>query len=372
MSEQSVMTGGSGGTREERLRLLEALTQVDGAPGHEGQVKAEVRRQLAGIGSMAEDAMGSLIATAKGNQEGPVVLLAAHLDEVGFMVRDITPDGFVRFAALGDWWDQVLLGQRVSIGARKGNVLGIIGAAAPHLLSPEQRKRTVPLGEMFIDVGSFSLEETRDTLGVSIGDPIVPVSPFTLLRDGNYVLSKALDDRIGCALIIECLQALADRAHQNSVYGAFTVREEIGRANSSLSGWDVTPDVCLILEVGLPADTPFAPPGPRSQDRLGGGVTLVTYDGVLLPHQALVEFVLRVAEEEGIPCQPTAILGSAGGTGTHAIMHDVPSVCLGVPIRYAHSHASLMYFADYERAASLVIGLCQKLDAGALRALKEQ
>ena len=317
--------------REERLRLLEALTQVDGAPGHEGQVKAVVRQQLQGVAALAEDRMGSLVATARGNQAGPSILLTAHLDEVAFMVRDITPDGFVRFAALGDWWDQVLLGQRVSIKTRQGNVPGIIGAAAPHLLSPEQRKRSVTISEMFIDVGSFSAEETRDALGIRVADPIVPSSPFTLLRDGNYVLSKALDDRIGCALIIECLRALAERPHPNSVYGAFTVREEIGRANSSLSGWDVSPDVCLILEVGLPADTPFTPAQQRSQDRLGGGVTLVTYDGVLLPNAALVDFVCSVAREPGIPCQPTAILGSAGTDGTHAIMYDVPSLCLGVP-----------------------------------------
>jgi putative aminopeptidase FrvX len=371
MSEQLTATGDSA-ARQVGMQLLETLTQTDGAPGYESRVKAEVRRQLAGVAPVIEDGMGSLIASAKGNREGPVILLAAHLDEVGFMVRDITPDGFVRFAALGDWWSQVLLGQRVAIDTRKGKVPGVIGAAAPHQLSPEQRTRAVPIAEMFIDVGSFSVAETRDVLGVSAGDPIVPVSPFTLLRDGQFVLSKALDDRIGCALAIECLAELAERPHDNSVYAAFTVREEIGRSNSSLSGWDVTPDVCIILEVGLPTDTPFRAGIKGSNDRLGGGVTIVTYDGVLLPHRGLVDFVLKVAEEEGIPCQPTAILASAGAPGTHVVMHDVPSVCFGVPIRYAHSHASLMCAADYAHAASLVVSVCQRLDASALAALRER
>jgi endoglucanase len=367
---------------EERLRLLETLTQADGAPGHEGPVKVVVRRELAGVADVREDRMGSLIAAARGNQAGPVILLTAHLDEVGFMVRDITPEGFVRFAALGDWWGQVLLGQRVVIHTRKGRAPGVTGAAAPHLLSAEQRRTAVPLAEMFIDVGSSSRAETEDTLGVAIGDPIVPVSPFTPLRDGEVVVSKALDDRIGCALMIECLRALADAPHPNSVYAAFTVREEIGRANSSLSGWDVTPDLCLVLEVGLPTDTPFATPV-RGKDRLGGGVTLVTYDGALLPHPGLVEFALRVAEEAGIPCQPTAILSSGGpgdaaggaaggGGGTTVVMYDVPSLCFGVPIRYAHSHVSMMRTADYEHAVNLLINLCQKLDAGVLRVLRER
>ena len=351
--------------RERLVRLLRMLTELHGAPGHEGAVKAAIRGELDGFADLSEDRMGSLIAGARGNQAGPAILLAAHMDEVGFMVREITAGGFVRFAALGDWWDQVLLGQRVIIKTHQGDVPGVIGAVAPHLLSPEQRRRPVSLSEMFIDVGAFSAAETQGELGVRVGDAIVPAAPFTLLRDGDFVLSKALDDRVGCALIIECLKSLAEMPHPNRVYGAFTVREEIGRANSSLCGWEQSPDVCFIIEVGLPADTPATPAGQASQDRLGGGVTLVTYDGVLLPSAALLDFVIQVSKETGIPCQPTAILGTAG-SGTTTVMYDVPSLCLGVPIRYAHSHGSLMYLPDYEHALALLVHLMLRLDQAAL------
>ena len=117
--------------RERSLRLLKTLTETDGAPGHEREVKAVIRKELAGIAALSEDSMGSLIAEARGNKEGPAVLFSAHMDEVGFVVKEITPDGFIRFAALGDWWSQVLLGQRVVIKTRNGDVTGVIGATAP-------------------------------------------------------------------------------------------------------------------------------------------------------------------------------------------------------------------------------------------------
>lgn len=359
--------------RERHLQLLKALTETDSVPGHEQAVKAVIREALQDAAHLSEDGMGSLIAEAQGNETGPTILLSAHMDEVGFQVKEITAQGFVRFAALGDWWAQVLLGQRVVIKTSHGDVVGVIGAIAPHLLSAEQRHRPVPLSEMFIDVGAFDAEECRAQLGVRIGDSIVPSSLFTLLNNDDFVLSKALDDRIGCALIIECLQSLVNLPHPNRVVGAFTVREEIGRPNSTLSGWDGAPDICFILEVGLPADTPGVPEEQKTQDRLGGGVTLVAYDGVLLPDSALLDFVISVAEELGVSTQLTTLGGdSAGSTsGSTVVMHDVPSLCLGVSVRYAHSHNSLMYMNDYEQVLTLLLGIMQRLDERTLKAINQ-
>ena len=359
--------------RERNLQLLKTLTETDGAPGHEGAVKTVIRQELQGVATLTEGSMGDLIAKARGSEGGPIILLAAHMDEVGFLVREITPDGFIRFAALGDWWAQVLLGQRVVIKTRQGDVPGVIGATAPHLLSAEQRQRTIPLGEMFIDVGAFTAQECRARLGVRLSDPILPVSPYTLLGNDDFVMAKALDDRIGCALIIECMHALGDVSHPNQVYGAFTVREEIGRANSSLSGWGVAPDICLVLEVGLPADTPATPPGQRSQDRVGGGVTLVIYDGVLLASAGLLDFFMAVADEQGIACQLATIGGNSAGhtAATSTVMYDVPSLCVAVPVRYAHSHNSLMCVRDYEQVLKLVLRVLQRLDEQALQAIRQ-
>ena len=359
--------------RERYLQLLKTLTETDGAPGHEGPVKAVIREELQNTATLTEGRMGSLIAEARGNEGGPKILLASHMDEVAFLVREITPDGFIRFAALGDWWAQVLLGQRVVIKTRQGDVPGVIGATAPHLLSAEQRQRSIPLREMFIDVGAFSAQECRTRLGVRLSDPILPVSPYTPLSNDDFILAKALDNRIGCALIIECLRALGDQPHPNQVYGAFTVREEIGRANSSLSGWGVAPDICFVLEVGLPADTPATPPSQQSQDRVGGGVTLVIYDGVLLASAGLLDFVTKVADEEGINCQLATIGGNSAGhtMATTAVMYDVPSLCVAVPVRYAHSHNSLMYVRDFEQVLTLMLSVLQRLDNQALDAIRD-
>ena len=358
--------------RERSLHLLKTLTETDGAPGHEQEVRSVIRKELQGIATLSEDSMGSLIAEARGNTTGPTILFSAHMDEVGFVVREITPRGFIRFAALGDWWAQVLLGQRVIIKTRQGDVPGVIGATAPHLLSAEQRKQLVPLSGMFIDVGVFDAEACRNQMGIRVGDSIVPQSLFTPLANGEFVMGKALDDRLGCALIIECLRELAVGPHPNQLYGAFTVREEIGRPNSSLSGWSVSPDICFILEVGLPADTPATPPDQQTSDRIGGGVTLVIYDEVLLANATLLEFVLSVAEENDIPCQLATIGGNTASNtvATTAYMHDVPSLCLGVPLRYAHSHNSLMCLRDYQLTLSLLLHLLQRLDEHTLMAIR--
>ena len=169
------------------------------------------------------------------------------------------------------------------------------------------------------------------------------------------------------------LRELAVHPHPNQVYGAFTVREEIGRPNSALSGWSVSPDICFILEVGLPADTPATPPDQQTSDRLGGGVTLVIYDEVLLANAPLLQFVLSVAEEHDIPCQLATIGGNTAGktVATTAYMHDVPSLCLGVPLRYAHSHNSLMCLRDYQLTLSLLSRLLQRLDEQALVAIRQ-
>ena len=184
---------------DDRAQLLKDITEVAGIPGYESQVRGVMARYLQGAAEISQDKMGSLIARHTGSAERPRVMLAGHMDEIGFMVRHISDEGFIKFQALGGWWDQVLLGHRVTIKTRQGDVIGVLGAKPPHMLSDDERKKVVEKKDMYIDVGATSKAQVEE-IGVRIGDPIIPVSEFTLMaREGIY-LSKAFDNRLGCAL----------------------------------------------------------------------------------------------------------------------------------------------------------------------------
>src|SRR3972149_8277986 len=182
------------------LQLLSELTEAHGVPGYEAPVRAVVRKYLDPLGEVTSDKIGSLICKKAGKFPGPKVMLAGHMDEIGFMVKHITKEGFIKFLPLGGWFDQVLLGQRVVIKANKQDVVGVIGAKPPHLLPQEEREKVVPKKDMYIDIGATSQEEVEEA-GVRPGDAIVPRADFVSLANGKSYLSKAFDDRVGTALI---------------------------------------------------------------------------------------------------------------------------------------------------------------------------
>src|SRR5216117_3516611 len=187
--------------------FLKELVEAHGAPGFEGDVAAVMERYLKGVGELSRDRLGSVVCEKKG-AAGPKVMLAGHLDEVGFMVKSVTKDGFVKFLPLGGWWGHVVLGQRLIIQTRKGDVLGVVGSKPPHELRDEDRKKVLEIREMYIDVGATSDWDVRKRLDIRPGDPIIPVSPFEVMANPNVYMAKAWDNRIGCAMAAETLRAL--------------------------------------------------------------------------------------------------------------------------------------------------------------------
>ncbi len=253
------------------VTLLKELTEAHGVPGYETEVRALVRRYLEPLGTIEQDRIGSLI--CRQGDSGPRVMLAGHMDEIGFMVHHITKEGFLRFVPLGGWWDQVLLGQRVIVKTHKGDIPGVIGAKPPHLLPQEERNKVVEKKEMYIDIGATSQEEV-EALGVRLGDPVVPDAPFRVMASGKVYLGKAFDDRVGVALMIEALRHFSQNPHPNILYGVATVMEEVGTRGAKTSAEVVNPDVAIILESDICGDVPGIKPE-ESSVKLGGGPTLV-------------------------------------------------------------------------------------------------
>ncbi len=341
--------------------LLKELTESDGVAGYEGEARSLIKRHFEPLGEILEDKLGSLICRKKSPVQEPKVILVGHMDEIGFMVKLITKEGFVRFTPLGGWWDQVLLGHRVRIKTNKGSILGVLGAKPPHLLSEEERKKVCEKKDMYIDIGATSQQEVEDA-GVRVGDPVIPVSEFAVLPDAKAYMAKAFDDRVGCALVITVLQRLMEKEHPNAVFGVATVQEEVGARGATTSVEVINPDVAIILETDIAGDVPGIKPE-ESAIKLGGGPTLVAYDARMIPNLRLRDMVIDAAKKLRIPLQMSAVeRGSSDGAPIHLHRVGVPTVVLGVPTRHIHSHNTILRRDDFDHTAALVTALVQGLD----------
>jgi putative aminopeptidase FrvX len=353
---------------DDTANLLKRLTEADGVPGHEAEIREVVKKELEPFGELTRDHLGSVICSVPGMGPQPRVMLAGHMDEVGFMVRHIHENGYIYFLQLGGWWDQVLLGQRVRIKARGGDVIGVIGAKPPHLLQPDERDKVVKKDEMFIDIGATSKEEAEKT-GVRVGDPVVPHAGFEALSVEGRYLSKAFDDRVGVALVIDALRALQDKTHPNTVYGAVTTMEEVGLRGARTSVEVVQPDVAIVLESDIAGDVPGIKPE-ISSIKLGKGPSMLVYDGSMIPNLGLRNLVMDTAQELSIPLQSSSITGGGTDGGViHFYRRGVPTICLAVPARHIHSHGSIIDRGDYDHAVKLLVALIRKLDAATVAGL---
>jgi putative aminopeptidase FrvX len=343
-------------------QLLKNLTEAHGVPGYETPIRAVVRNYMQPLGELSQDKLGSVICKVEGSEKSPKVMLAGHMDEIGFMVKQLTKDGFIKFLPLGGWFDQVLLGQRVIVKTSKGDMLGMIGAKPPHMLSPEDRSKVVLRKDMYIDIGASSEEELKET-GIQVGDPIVPDSDFQILANGKSYLSKAFDDRVGVALILSVFEALKDRNHPNTIFGAATVMEEVGLRGATTSVDSVQPDVAIILESDIAGDVPGIKEE-ESKVKLGGGPSMLVYDARLIPNLKLCKLVSETARDLGINLQLSSIEGgSTDGAVIHLYKTGVPTVVLAVPARHIHSHNSIINRKDYDDAVMLVVELMTRLNA---------
>lgn len=342
--------------------LLKKLTEAPGVSGYEAPVRGIVREYFKPLGDLSQDKIGSLICKKTGSASSPKVMLAGHMDEIGFMVKHITKEGFIHFIPLGGWFDQVLLGQRVVIHTRQGEVVGTFGSKPPHLIPAKERDKVVEKKDMYIDIGATSLEEV-EAAGVRQGDPIVPRADFVPLANGKTFLSKAFDDRVGTALVISAMQAIQNQTHPNTIYGVATVMEEVGLRGATTSVRAVDPDVAIILESDIAGDVPGIKPE-ESTVKLGQGPTLLIYEARLIPNQRLRDFLMDTAKNIGVPVQVSYIEGgSTDGAAIHLHNIGVPTAVIGVAARHIHTHSSILHRDDYDNAVKLLVAVLKSLDA---------
>ncbi|WP_019414219.1 M42 family metallopeptidase [Paenisporosarcina sp. TG20] len=345
------------------LTMLKELTDAKAIPGNEREARDVMKKYIEPFADrMDSDNLGSLIAEKVGDADGPKIMIAGHLDEVGFMISQIDDKGFLKFQTVGGWWSQVMLAQRVTITTRKGDsITGVIGSKPPHILSPEARKKPVDIKDMFIDIGASSEEEAKEW-GVSPGDMVTPYFEFTVMNNEKLLLAKAWDNRIGCAIAIDVLRALKGEKHPNIVYGVGAVQEEVGLRGARTAAAKIKPDIGFAVDVGIAGDTPGITTK-ESTSKMGAGPQLVLFDASMVAHKGLRDLVVDTAEENNIPFQFETMPGGGTDAGAiHLSANGVPALAIGVATRYIHSHAGILHRDDYENAVKLIVAVIKKLD----------
>lgn len=352
--------------------LLIKLTEVNGIGGNERQVrqlfKEETKDQAE---EYLQDGLGGIFAQHTGNPNGPRVMIAAHLDEVGFMVKEITDEGFIKFVPIGGWWSQVVLAQQVTVTTREGKTYhGVTGSKPPHVLTPEARKKPMEIKDIFIDLGASSKEEVLGW-GIKPGDMITPYIETRRLNETPFLLGKAWDNRIGVAVAIEVLKNLAEEGHETVLFSGANVQEEVGLRGAKTATHMINPEISIALDTGTAGDTPGMTSS-ESMSKLGKGPQIIVYDASMIAHRGLREFVTDIAERENIPYQFEFIPGGGTDAGSqHLSLNGIPSIAITVPVRYLHSHTSVIHEDDYINMVRLVTAVVKELNSETIKQIHE-
>jgi len=350
----------------DRIELLKKLTLESGISGSENKISEIMKNELKHYTSLNKDNMGSCIFEYKGSSAKPKVMFVAHMDEIGFIVADILDSGFLKIQSIGGWNPNTLLSSPVEvINSRGEKYPGIIGAIPVHFLKNRQDAKP-EINNMFVDIGATSKEDIENNFGIQLGDQIVPVTNFHYSKKNRRMFSKAFDDRAGIAAVIEIGKILAEKEHSNTVYCVGSVQEEVGTRGASTIANYTDADICIVLE-GAPADDiPGIPYS--SQTGVGKGAHVRLFDPTMIVKSELKDFIIECAKANNIKIQLTVRKGGGtDGRQFHVANQGIPTIVLGIPVRYAHSHNCISSMDDFDELIKLIDKIVEKLDEKQLR-----
>ncbi|MCK5084760.1 MAG: M42 family metallopeptidase [Candidatus Pacebacteria bacterium] len=355
MTKKTVKRSVSNNLEEIKL-LLEKLSNAHGISGHEKEIRSILEEEIKPfVDEIKTDKLGNLIATKNG--EGPSVMIAAHMDEIGFMVKYIDDDGFIYFAKSGGWFDQTLLNQRVIIHAKNKHIVGVVGSKPPHIMKAEEMKKIIEIGEMYLDIGAKNKKDV-EKIGVQVGDTITLDRKFESLSN-NMVTGKAFDNRAGIVMMIEAARILSKSKVKARIHFVGTVQEEVGLKGARTSAYSLNPDVAIATDVSITGDHPGVEKKHSSLE-IGSGpsITVSDAEGVgIVVAESVLNWMKDSAKKERIPYQLSV---TEGGMTDAAIInmtkHGIPSGGICVATRYIHSPVEVLDLKDLEQCAELIVG----------------
>ena len=348
---------------ELNIALLKELSEAAGVPGREEAVREIVLRELTPLADeIRTDALGNVIARLEGKGKGPKVMLAAHMDEIGFLVKHVDEKtGFLRLDPVGGFDPRVLVAKRVVVHAESGDYVGAIGTKPVHILTEEERKKPLEIKDLFVDLG-LPAEEVKAK--VQIGDFVTLRQDFVEM--GELLSGKAMDDRVGLFAMIEAVRRLRESgaSWEAEIYAVATTQEEVGLRGARVSGYGVSPDIGIALDVTIASDVP----GASESDyvtKLGEGVAIKIKDSASVSNPKLVRFLRKLAEERDIPYQLEIL--PRGGTDAGALQltkEGVAAVTLSIPTRYVHSVVECVHPRDVEATIELLAAFLERAHEG--------
>ena len=354
--------------KQETYELFKTLTELPGAPGFEHEVRAFVRKELEKYSDeVIQDRLGGIFGVKKGDESGPKVMVAGHMDEVGFMVTSITDNGLIRFQTLGGWWSQVLLAQRLHIMTDQGPVIGVVGSIPPHLLDESKRSKPMDIKNMYIDIGADDKADA-EKIGIKPGQAILPVCTTERMANEKKIIGKAWDNRYGVGLSIELLKELQGEKLPNILYSGATVQEEVGLRGAQVAANMIEPDIFYALDASPAND---ASGEKDAFGHLGKGALVRIYDRTMITHRGMREFVLDTAESNKIPYQYFISQGGTDAGRVHMSGNGVPSAVIGICSRYIHTSASIIHVDDYAAAKELIVTLVKNTNKQTVEAIHQ-
>ncbi|MFZ5988909.1 MAG: M42 family metallopeptidase [Bacillota bacterium] len=335
--------------------LLKELTELNGVSGNENEVRAFIKKEAEKYADeIRVDTMGNLICFKKGKSSQYKVMLSAHMDEVGFMVTGYGEGGVLKFATVGGIDDRILLGKRVLVGEKK--IPGVIGSKPIHLQEIEERGSNIKLRKMYVDIGAEKKDEAEKL--APIGEHIAFHSLYTELGN-DMVKAKALDDRVGCAILLDALK----ESYAFDLYACFTVQEEVGLRGAEVAAFSISPDLAVVVEGTTCSDVPGVEKYEYSTV-LGEGAALTIMDRTSYSNKKLVEYIYNTAKNNNIPVQYKQTTTGGNDAGRIQLTKEgVVVASISVPCRYIHSPVSVMSKKDFESCQKLVKALLKEFDS---------
>ncbi|MCS7118677.1 MAG: M42 family metallopeptidase [Archaeoglobaceae archaeon] len=332
------------------IELIKKLSNSHGVSGFEGEVRELIKAELEDFADEIKvDKLGNLIATRNGDELD--LMLSAHMDEIGFVVKKIDEKGFIRIAPIGGWFSQILVAQRVVLYGKK-KFYGVIGCKPPHVMKDEERKKAIEIGDMFVDVGARSKEEVLK-LGIDVGTPVAIDREVELLVN-NRITGKAFDNRVGVAVAIESFRKCNNSA---TIHFVATIQEEVGLKGAKTSAFLLEPDIAIAVDSCVSTDFP-GNESVHMDIALGKGpvITIVDASGRgLIVSQKVLEWIKKTAERNGIPYQlEVAEGGTTDATAINLTKEGIPAGVVSIPARYIHSPVEVVDLKDVEWAVELV------------------
>jgi len=356
-------------SQDQTIQILQRIADAPGPSGFEEPIRKVMVEYMKPLSSsLRYDGMGSIIA-AHGSS-GPRVMIDAHMDELGGMIRRVIPNGLLTMQMLGGWLDQALVDQRWVILGSKGAVHAVTGIRDIHVVPAEERTRVFAREQIYLDIGAKNEAEVG-AMGISPGDPVVPDSPFTVLNGTDNYVAKAWDDRVGCAVVIAAMRRLQTQPHPNQIFWTITTQEEVGLRGAHTAADVVKPDLAIALEGGITGDV-FGGHPEETQVGLGRGPGIFLYDSSALPNRKLVAFTKETASAKGISLQTDLVQGYGDDSAElQKAVGGVPTVNLVVPVRYTHAHNGIVNRRDFDQMVDLLVAMLQKLDAATIEKLRD-